>query len=75
MGKTLEEKMQEIEISLTEIKTDLKYVIKEINRNSDLEKRVRTLEDTENKLRGAAVLAGVVSGIISTIFVKIILSL
>jgi len=72
MGKTLEEKMQEIEISLTEIKRDIKYILQDLNQNREIEKRVRSLEDIKNKLLGMAILAGAVAGTISTIIIKIL---
>lgn len=72
MSKTLEEKMQEIEISLTEIKRDIKYILQDLNQNREIEKRVRSLEDIKNKLLGMAILAGAIAGTISTIIIKIL---
>lgn len=72
MSKTLEEKMQEIEISLTEIKRDIKYILQDLNQSREIEKRVRSLEDIKNKLLGMAILAGAVAGTISTIIIKIL---
>jgi len=64
--------MQEIEISLTEIKRDIKYILQDLNQNREIEKRVRSLEDIKNKLLGMAILAGAVAGTISTIIIKIL---
>ena len=72
MSKTLEEKMQEIEISLTEIKRDIKYILQDLSQSREIEKRVRNLEDIKNKLLGMAILAGAIAGTISTIIIKIL---
>lgn len=77
MSKSIEEKMQEIELSLADIKADVKIIRSEISNYKTIETRVRILEDYKNKLAGVAILAGILAGfltsIITTVIVKIFL--
>lgn len=75
MGKTLEEKMHEIELSLSDIKADVKIIRSEISNYKGMESRVRQLEDYKNKLAGMAIVAGVLAGFVSSVVTTVIVKL
>lgn len=75
MGKTLEEKMHEIELALSDIKADVKIIRAEISNYKGMETRVRLLEDYKNKLAGMAIIAGVLAGFVSSVVTTVIVKL
>ncbi len=72
MGKSIEEKMQEIELSLADIKADVKIIRSEISNYKTIETRVRSLEDYKNRLAGMAIVAGILAGFFSSILTTVI---